>query len=58
MALQLTSAQVWQEIEKELFAVIGMVTAKHEARTVGIPLMQMRDPDKSRGRAPVDGPEG
>jgi hypothetical protein len=36
MAIQLTSEQVWQAIEKELFAVIGMVTAKNEARTVGI----------------------
>ena len=34
--MQLTTEQVWQEIEDELFAVIGMVTAKHEARTVGI----------------------
>lgn len=34
--MQLTTEQVWQEIEEELFAVIGMVTAKHEARTVGI----------------------
>lgn len=34
--VQLTSAQVWQVIEKEMFAVLGMVTAKHEARTVGI----------------------
>ena len=32
----LTSAQVWDEIEKQLFAVVGMVTAKNEARTVGI----------------------
>jgi hypothetical protein len=36
MTVQLTSEQVWQAIEKELFAVIGMVTARHEARTVGI----------------------
>jgi len=36
MSQQLTSDLVWQEIEKELFAVIGMVTAKDEARTVGI----------------------
>jgi nitroimidazol reductase NimA-like FMN-containing flavoprotein (pyridoxamine 5'-phosphate oxidase superfamily) len=34
--MQLSSAQVWNEIEKELFAVIGMVTAGNEARTVGI----------------------
>ncbi|MEW5961601.1 MAG: nitroreductase family deazaflavin-dependent oxidoreductase [Chloroflexota bacterium] len=36
MTLQLTTEQVWQAIEKELFAVIGMVTAGHEARTVGV----------------------
>ncbi|GAB4146080.1 MAG: pyridoxamine 5'-phosphate oxidase family protein [Candidatus Promineifilaceae bacterium] len=36
MALQLTSAQVWQAIEKEMFAVIGMVTARNQARTVGV----------------------
>lgn len=27
---------VWQEIEKNVFAVLGMVTAKGEARTAGI----------------------
>ena len=36
MTLQLTSDQVWQEIEKNLFGVLGMVTAKNESRTVGI----------------------
>lgn len=36
MSIQLTTEQVWQEIEKNLFAVLGMVTAKGEARTVGI----------------------
>lgn len=36
MTIQLTTEQVWQAIEKELFAVIGMVTARHEARTVGV----------------------
>lgn len=36
MAIQLTSQQVWEAIEKELFAVVGMVTAAGEARTVGI----------------------
>lgn len=36
MSLQLATDQVWQTIEKEIFAVIGMVTAKNEARTVGI----------------------
>jgi len=36
MAIQLKSDVVWQAIEKELFAVLGMVTAAGEARTVGI----------------------
>jgi hypothetical protein len=36
MTVRLTSEQVWQLVEKELFAVIGMVTANNEARTVGI----------------------
>lgn len=36
MALQLTSEQVWNELKKELFAVLGMVTPKGEARTIGI----------------------
>jgi hypothetical protein len=36
MSQQLTYEQVWTEIKKELFAVLGMVTAKGEARTVGI----------------------
>jgi hypothetical protein len=36
MAIQLTSQQVWDAVEKELFAVLGMVTAAGEARTVGI----------------------
>lgn len=36
MSLQLTTNQVWEAIEKESFAVVGMVTAKNEARTVGI----------------------
>ena len=36
MTTQLNPAQVWQPIEKELFAVVGMVTADHEARTVGV----------------------
>lgn len=36
MAIELKSEQVWQAVEKELFAVIGMVTAKNEARTVGV----------------------
>ena len=36
MALQLTSDQVWQEIDKHFFAILGMVTAKGESRTVGV----------------------
>lgn len=36
MRRQPTSEQVWKAIEKELFAVLGMVTARHEARTVGV----------------------
>ena len=36
MTLQLTSNQVWTEIEKNFFGVLGMVTSKGEVRTVGI----------------------
>lgn len=36
MTVQLSAGQVWPVIEKELFAVLGMVTAAGEARTVGI----------------------
>lgn len=36
MAMTLTTDQVWEALEKELFAVLGMVTANQEARTVGI----------------------
>jgi Pyridoxamine 5'-phosphate oxidase len=36
MTVELTSDQVWEVIEKELFAVLGMATAQNEARTVGI----------------------
>ncbi len=36
MAIELASEQVWEALKKELFAVLGMVTAKGEARTVGI----------------------
>ncbi len=36
MTLTLDKEIVWQEIEKQLFAVLGMVTAHQEARTVGI----------------------
>lgn len=42
MTQQLSAQQVWQTIEKELFAVVGMVTADHEARTVDI-LYAVRD---------------
>jgi uncharacterized pyridoxamine 5'-phosphate oxidase family protein len=36
MAEILTREQVWAELEKHLFAVIGMVNAKNEARTAGV----------------------
>lgn len=36
MTQTLTTDQVWQEIEDNLFGVLGMVNAKAEARTVGI----------------------
>ena len=36
MSVELTSDQVWDVIEKNLFGVIGMVTKENEARTVGI----------------------
>lgn len=36
MAAQITSNIVWDELQKELFAVLGMVTAKGESRTAGI----------------------
>ena len=36
MNLQLSSELVWQELKKEIFAVLGMVTARGEARTVGV----------------------
>lgn len=32
----ITSEQVWDELKKEIFAVLGMVTSKGQARTVGI----------------------
>ena len=31
-----TQEQVWSELDKNLFAVVGMVTARQEARTAGI----------------------
>jgi hypothetical protein len=36
MPATLTSEQVWREIEKRMFAVLGFVTARGEARTTGI----------------------
>ncbi len=36
MPVQLSTKQVWQVIEKEMFAVLGMATASGQARTVGI----------------------
>lgn len=36
MTTQLSSERVWQAVDKELFAVVGMVTANQEARTVGV----------------------
>ena len=36
MTHQLTSNQVWEEVEKNNFGVLGMVTADGESRTVGI----------------------
>ncbi len=36
MSLQLSRENVWQEMQKELFAVLGMVTETGEARTIGV----------------------
>lgn len=36
MSTQLTTDQVWQALENELFAILGMVNVRGEARTVGI----------------------
>ena len=36
MTNQLSSELVWKELGKEIFAVLGMVTAKGEARTIGV----------------------
>lgn len=36
MGAQVTAAQVWTQLENHLFGVVGLVTAKGEARTVGI----------------------
>ncbi|GAB4264569.1 MAG: hypothetical protein Kow0080_03760 [Candidatus Promineifilaceae bacterium] len=34
--MQLSSETVWQALSKELFGVLGMVTAKGESRTTGV----------------------
>lgn len=36
MSPQLQSSQVWEEIEQQLFCVLGFVTADSQARTVGV----------------------
>lgn len=36
MTKQLTTSQVWNEIEKNLFATLGFVNSKNEARTAGV----------------------
>lgn len=36
MTTKLSAEQVWREVEQETFAVLGMVTAAGEARTVGV----------------------
>ncbi len=36
MSVNLTSEQVWAELGKQLFAVLGMVNAQNEARTIGM----------------------
>ena len=36
MSEKLSSELVWKELQKELFAVLGIVTANREARTVGV----------------------
>jgi uncharacterized pyridoxamine 5'-phosphate oxidase family protein len=36
MTIHLTPDQVWKDIDRHLFAVLGMVTPKGEARTVGV----------------------
>jgi uncharacterized pyridoxamine 5'-phosphate oxidase family protein len=36
MPATITTDQVWNEIEKHFFAVLGMVTSKGEARTAGV----------------------
>lgn len=36
MTAKLTTEQVWQALERNLFAVVGMVSARGEGRTAGI----------------------
>jgi uncharacterized pyridoxamine 5'-phosphate oxidase family protein len=36
MSEPISTNLVWQEIEKQIFGILGMVTAQNEARTVGI----------------------
>ncbi len=36
MPAEITTGQIWTELKKEIFAVVGMVTARNESRTVGI----------------------
>src|SRR5512141_2743755 len=36
MIRQLPSELVWKSLKQELFAILGMVTDKEEARTVGV----------------------
>jgi hypothetical protein len=36
MPAQITTDQVWNAIQRQMFAVVGMVTAKGESRTAGI----------------------
>ena len=36
MSQQLSSDRVWNELKQQIFAVLGVVTARGEARTIGI----------------------
>lgn len=36
MSANPTREQIWQEIDNQIFAVLGMVTAANESRTVGV----------------------
>ena len=62
MPMQLTSDQVWQAIEKELFAVLGMVTAQNEVAYGGRGLHRPRaascisGPTRPPGRRAMSGP--